>query len=160
MVSISHQAWQDSGGERGEFVQTDPFDSLDLTWFHPNDIEQGIMRSIHLREGLKLEILDVPLGYESSSVQSETLCDQMEFHFHLQGYHEDGLTRVGNREFCIRGIGVDPKHCLYSPEGKALEVWLWVEVEVLRSFLGAGSRELPPEIAHWGRIRPASAACR
>ncbi|MBF2050496.1 MAG: helix-turn-helix transcriptional regulator [Elainella sp. C42_A2020_010] len=151
MVSISQQAWQDSAGGRGKFVQTDPSDPLDMTWLHPSAIGQGTTRSIQLREGLKLEILDVPLGYESSIAESETLNDAMEFHFHIQGHHEDGLTQVGDREFCIRGIGVDPKHCLYAPEQQSLEVWLWVEAEALRSILTDGSGELPREVAQWVR---------
>ncbi|XQQ07614.1 MAG: helix-turn-helix domain-containing protein [Leptolyngbya sp. IPPAS B-1204] len=151
MVSVSQQAWQDSPEERGEFVQTDPFDPLDVSWLHPSAIGQGTMRSIQLREGLELEILDVPLGYENSSVESEIVCNDVDFHFHIQGYHEGGLTQVGDREFCIRGTGVEPKHCLYAPEGRSLEVWLWVKVEVLRSILMDGSGELPREVAHWVR---------
>jgi AraC-like DNA-binding protein len=93
----------------------------------------------------------MPLGYESSIVEPEMACNDVEFHFHIQGHHEDGLMRVGDREFCIRGSGIDPKHCLYSPEQHALEIWLRVEVEALRSILADGSGELPREVAHWVR---------
>ncbi|WNZ22663.1 helix-turn-helix transcriptional regulator [Leptolyngbya sp. NK1-12] len=148
MVSVSQQASQDSStGE--EFVQTDPFDPLDVSWLHPSAIGQGTMRAIQLREGLKLEILDVPLGYEHSAAEPETLCDGLEFHFHIQGHHEDGLTRVGDHEFGIYGSGLHPKHCLYSPEQQSLEIWLYVQAEVLRSILADESGELPGGIAHW-----------
>jgi AraC-like DNA-binding protein len=151
MVSVSQQAPQDSPEEKGEFVQADPSDPLDVTWIHPSALGRGTTRAIQLREGLELEILDVPLGYESSTVQSEILCNDVEFHFHIQGHHEDGLTRVGDREFCIRGSGVEPKHLLYVPEQRSLEVWLLVDMEALQSMLADGSGELPREVAQWVR---------
>jgi AraC-like DNA-binding protein len=151
MVSVSQQASQDSLEEKGKFVQSDPSDPLDMTWLHPSALGQGTIRSIQLREGLELEILDVPLGYENSSVESEEVWNAVDFHFHLQGHHDDGLTRVGDREFCIQGSGLHPKNQIYSPEGKALEVWLWVKVQALRSILANGSGELPKEVAHWVR---------
>ncbi|NCJ08259.1 helix-turn-helix domain-containing protein [Synechococcales cyanobacterium C] len=149
--ALSHPASQESPEESGEFVQTDPFDPLDVSWLHPSETGQGTTRSLQLREGLDLKIFDAPLSYESSAAEPETLCDAVEFHFHIQGHHEDGLTQVGDREFCIYGSGLHPQHCLYSPEQQSLEVWLHVQTEALRSILADESGELPREVVHWVR---------
>jgi AraC-like DNA-binding protein len=130
---------------------TDPLDPLDCTEFTPAKVGQAALRSIQLRQGLELEIFDVPLGYANSTIEPELMCDAVDFHFHIHGHHEDELTQVGDREFCIWGSGLHPKRCMSGPEQRALEVWLWVEGEVLRSILADGLGELPREVAHWLR---------
>ena len=152
MVSVSHQASPDFPEEGEEFVQTDPFDSWDLTRLDPDAGEPGTTRrSISLRQGLKLEVLDTSFWDEFSSVMAEHVADAVEFHFHIQGHHDDELTQVGDREFCIRGSGLHPKRRLYAPEQRALEVSLWVGEAVLRSMLTPESGELPREVTHWVR---------
>ncbi|MGF1567522.1 MAG: helix-turn-helix domain-containing protein [Nodosilinea sp.] len=119
--------------------------------FAPAKIGQEALRTVRLREGLELQILDLPLGYEESVTSAEEVWNAVDFHFHLQGYHDDELTQVGNREFCIRGSGVRPKRQEYAPEERALEVWLSIESEMLRLILGDESGELPQEVRHWVR---------
>jgi AraC-like DNA-binding protein len=152
MVSVSQQAWQDSKKQdMKEWVHTDPLDPLDVTQFTPAKVGQETLRSIRLREGLELQVLDVPLGYEHSITESEEVDNAVGFHFHIQGYHDDELTQVGDHEFCIYGSGLRPKHQLYSPEQRSLEVWLSVKVEALQSILIDGSGELSREAAQWAR---------
>jgi len=133
----------------GVTVQFDPDDPLDIVECYSIEVGRGIERSLQLRAGMKLSILDAPLLYESSTRETEEVHDGVEFHFHIQGHHDDGLTQVGNREFCIRGSGVHPQHRHYSAEQQALEVELSLDKTVLRSMFADESGELPQELADW-----------
>jgi AraC-like DNA-binding protein len=158
MASVSQQAREDFTQEEMEsWVTTDPLDPFDITRHHPSVIGQGTTRSIQLREGLELSILDVPLGDQVSIAQPEEMRDGIELHFHIHGHHEDGLTQVGDREFCIVGRGIHPKHCLHSVGGRTLEVWLWLKGESLQTILTHRAEALPPEVAPW--LRPADERC-
>ncbi|MBW4645216.1 MAG: AraC family transcriptional regulator [Goleter apudmare HA4340-LM2] len=152
MVSVSPPVWQRfPKPDLEEWIYTDPLDPLDATEITSTKMEQSAVRTILLRQGLELQVVEMPFSQESSRGIAEDVDDGVEFHFHIQGQHDDELTEVGDREFCIWGSGLFPKRRKYAPEQQALEVSLWVEGEVLRSMLLNESGELPREVAHWLR---------
>lgn len=151
MVSFPQQDWQDLRSQVGVTVQCDPDDPLDVVECYSREVGRGIERSIQLRSGMELSILDAPLLYEISNREREEVYSGVEFHFHIQGHHDDGLTQVGDREFCILGSGVHPKHREYAAEQRALEVWLWLDEAVLRSMLADRAGQLPQELTDWLR---------
>jgi AraC-like DNA-binding protein len=132
-------------------TQVESQDAWDVVGYLPEAVGRGVERSIALRPGMDLVILDAPLLHESWEREEESLSDVVELHFHIQGHHDDGLTQVGDREFCIRGSGAHPQHRAYSLQQRALEVALEVEMGVLRSLFAQGEGELPPEFEHWLR---------
>ncbi|MFB2839033.1 helix-turn-helix domain-containing protein [Floridanema evergladense] len=151
MISYPQHDWHELQAQVGMTVQCDPDDPLDVVKCYSREEGRGINRSIQLRSGLELLILDAPLLYESSTRVTEEVHDGVEFHFHIQGHHDDGLTKVGEREFCIRGSGVHSNHRYYAAEQRALEVSLWLDKTVLRSMFANGAGELPQKLANWLR---------
>lgn len=151
MFFFPQQDWHTLRSQIGVTVQCDPDDPLDVVECHSREVGRGIERSIQLRGGMELTIMDVPLLYQRSIKKTEKAHDGVEFHFHIQGYHDEGLTQVGDREFCIRGSGLHPKHREYVVEQRALEVSLWLDESVLRSMVADGTGELPQELADWLR---------
>ncbi|NJK51966.1 MAG: helix-turn-helix transcriptional regulator [Leptolyngbyaceae cyanobacterium SU_3_3] len=151
MFSVSQPDWQELRSQIGVTMQGDPGDPLDVVECLPRDMGQGVGRSIQLRAGMELYIVNAPLLCESSTREPEAVYDQVEFHFHIQGHHDNGLTQVGDREFCIQGSGVHPQHQWYAPEQQALEVELFLDAAVLRSMFADGQGELPQEFAAWLR---------
>ncbi|MCG9892082.1 MAG: AraC family transcriptional regulator [Thermosynechococcaceae cyanobacterium MS004] len=150
MVSVPEQNWQDFRSQVGVTVQCDPEDPLDMVECLSREVGRGIERLIQLRAGMELSILDAPLLYEGSSTEREKVCHGVDFHFHIQGHHDDGLTQVGDRMFCVRGSGVHPQHHLYSAKQRALELCFWFDEAVLRSiFVDRG--ELPQGLIDWLR---------
>jgi len=151
MASFPQQDWRTLQEQTGVTVQSDPDDPLDVVECYAREDGHGVERSLQLRAGMELSILDAPLLYERSVRETEEVHDGVEFHFHIQGHHDDELTQVGDREFCIRGSGVHSNHRYYIAEQRALEVALWLKEPILRSMFADESGELPQEFAAWLR---------
>jgi AraC-like DNA-binding protein len=147
-ISMSEQAHADFVEELHSQAQyPDPADEMDLllpqlTWF-----AEGYTREIELRQGITLHIIDLHLCDRCETPFSEREWN-VSFHFHLSGEHLDDSTEVGNLEYALYGSGLAPKHTLICPDQyPALEVIVYMEPEVLVSFIGRGG-ELPAEFQH------------
>ncbi|MBW4619667.1 MAG: AraC family transcriptional regulator [Cyanosarcina radialis HA8281-LM2] len=151
MASFSQPDWQELRSQIGVTMQGDADDPLDIVECLPREAGRGVGRSLQLRAGMELYISDAPLLYESSTREPEAVYDRVEFHFHIQGHHDNGLTQVGDREFCIQGSGVHPPHQWYSAQQQSLEVELLLDAAVLRSMFADGEGQLPQEFAAWLR---------
>jgi AraC-like DNA-binding protein len=152
MISISEQDWHDLQDEIDPIAQIDPLDRFDVTWHFPKTIAQGYQRWIELREGMALEIVEMHLKNRLLVYRPEMPFDQVQFHFHLCGQHEDRQTQVSDREYHIKGSGLRRKEMMDAPEQRALEVTLWIEPETLRSFVRDDAGQLPEVFQHL--IRP------
>lgn len=143
--TISLQAWQDLQQEVSETAQHDPLDPLDITRQIPKAVGHGYVRWIELRQGLELEITNFCLC-DRLILDCPEHPEWLKFHFHLSGQHEDKLTIVGDREFAFYGSGLAPKELNVSPKQKALEVTVFMQPEMLRSFIGNSHKQLPTEL--------------
>ncbi|PIG90722.1 AraC family transcriptional regulator [Gloeocapsopsis sp. IPPAS B-1203] len=147
-ISMSEQAADDLYEEMLAHAKyPDPKDDLDLLLHCPSWLSEGYVREIELREGLELRIDNFRLcdRWEVTLPEEE---GQLCFHFHLSGQHLDAFTEVSNLEYALYGSGLSPKQTIVGPcEYHSLEVIIWMQLEVLLSFIGAGG-ELPTELQH------------
>jgi AraC-like DNA-binding protein len=126
---------------------TDPTDPLDTSWNYPALLGQGQVRFIELREGLEIEILDCTLD-QRLIIDCPNFPAWLQFHFHLFGQHEDLHTTVGNKEYALYGSGLSPRQRIDAPEQRALEITLYLEPQILYSFIGHADGQLPVSLQH------------
>jgi AraC-like DNA-binding protein len=147
-ISMSEQAADDLFLEvLANAKYPDPKDDLDLLLHRPSWLSEGYVREIVLREGLELKIDNFRLcdRWEVASPEEE---GQLCFHFHLSGQHLDAFTEVSNLEYALYGSGLSPEQTIIGLcEYHSLEVIIWMQPEVLVSFIGLGG-ELPTELQH------------
>lgn len=143
-ITISNQALLELLQESASSSHPDT-DSFDAIWKYPQILGQGYIREIQLREGLTLEIIDCRL-HDCLIIELPERPNELTFHFHLFGQHEDKHTVVGNKEYALYGSGLAPKETNIGPEQQALEVTVYIHPETLCSFIGDSTEQLPTEL--------------
>ncbi|MBW4554254.1 MAG: AraC family transcriptional regulator [Aphanocapsa sp. GSE-SYN-MK-11-07L] len=121
---------------------------------YPLLIGQGYWRTIGLRPGLQLTIGNLRMHDRLMMMgQYDLIQDGIIYHFHLSGEHDDGTFPMGAGEYGVYGSGVELKHpldCL--AEEPFLELVVWMEAGLFRSFVGDEAGQLP--VALQPLIRP------
>jgi AraC-like DNA-binding protein len=148
MISFSRQAWDDFVSEPDRRAKFDPSDPLDTIWYHPPEIGRGSLRWLQLRDGLAIEIIDCYLTDDFIIYEPEQYNNTMQYHFHLWGQHQDLNTTVGDREFCIKGTGLEQKHTIYGPAQRCLEAIVYMQPQVFTGFIGDPSSAGAVGLAH------------
>lgn len=125
--------------------RSDDFDSL---WRYPQQIGQGYMRWIQLREGLELIIADYQLR-DRLILEIHDRSHPLEFNFYISGNHSNAHSAVSSGKYLLYGSGVAPREaCEWSAERGFLWVNVHIEPELFRSFISGQSGQLPPELNH------------
>lgn len=155
-ITISQQAYWELFQEVEETARYDPSDPLDVTWQYPQQLGQGYVREIQLREGLELEIINFWLQ-DRLIINLPERPNWLRYHFHLFGQHEDKYTKVGNKEYALYGSGLAPEETNDGPEQHALEVTIYVQPKILYSFIGGSDNQLPSELQQL--VRPLEKEC-
>lgn len=148
-----------------EELHFDPTDERSRTRRDAGRLVEGWIRWIRLREGLELFI-------ENTQNQDRLLLELLEWvrpltwHFILFG-RQKTMDFASGREssfsankgsFFLHGSGLRGSHTEdFTDTGPFLFVTIFVEPEVLRSFISDASEELPQALEHL--IRPSESAC-
>lgn len=144
-ITISEQALLELLQETFESSQHLDTDSFDVIWKYPQPLGQGYIRQIQLHKGLTLEIINYRL-HDRLIVELPERPNELTYHFHLFGQHEDKHTVVGNKEYALYGSGLAPKEMNNGPEQHALEVTVCIHPETFCSFIGDLNEQLPTEL--------------
>ncbi|AFZ54127.1 helix-turn-helix domain-containing protein [Cyanobacterium aponinum] len=130
----------------------DSLDCNDITYPFSSIMGDGYSREIKLTRGLTIEILNCDITQHYLLKNNETARDNIIFHFHLFGYHQDLDTIVNNQEFALYGTGFVPQQINEVPPQKVLEVNIHVDTERLISYIGSKDGELPKPLHNF--IKP------
>ncbi|NDJ18531.1 helix-turn-helix transcriptional regulator [Myxacorys almedinensis] len=147
-ITISERDWAEWEEERSHLLEyPDPDDECDVLMPQPTWLAQGYTREVTLREGLFVRVEDYQMRdrCEQSWSGGE---EEVRFHCHLSGDHQDFSTEVGNLEYALYGSGDYPKQTMTcSGQLPILEVTVEMSPDVLINF--AGDRgALPLELQH------------
>lgn len=152
-ISISRQAYDELFEEIDETQQHfDPEDELDTTWKYPPVLGEGYLRYIQLRQGMTLEIHSYQHHDKliTHNVDGPHPC---EWGIMLSGYWKhtsstgiEGGSWAGQQAFASSGMEVGGM--LELPEDYSLAVAMHFEPELLSSFVGNSSGELPASLQH------------
>lgn len=150
-ITISQQTYDDLFQETVERSQhPDPDDPLDVMYKYPEPLGQGYWRNIQLREGLELTIGDLQLRDRMVTKHPEQEQQEIEYHFHFCGGHEDRCASIGSGEYGFYGVGLAPqKICDCSDRQPYLEVIIYMKPQSLYSFISSQAGELPPALQGW-----------
>ncbi|MBE9016325.1 helix-turn-helix transcriptional regulator [Chroococcidiopsidales cyanobacterium LEGE 13417] len=157
-ITISQQALNDLFQETVErYLRSasltqhpDPEDPLDVMYKYPQPLGQGYWREIKLRQGLELTIGDLQLRDRMVTKHPEQERQDIQYHFHFSGRHEDRRASIGSGEYGLFGIGIDPhRTCDCSDRQPYLEAIVHIKPEVLYSFASNQAGELPPALQPW-----------
>ena len=151
-IIISAQAHQELVEEVNETPQkNDPDDELDVTWKYPQALGEGNYRRVELRQSLLLEIESYQ-RHDNLIIQSIDHPHPLEFWFMLSGQWMGNFSsRVNEMEagqygFCGSGMAVRGEN--EFSQGQQLLVGVHLEPELLQSFIGNSSGELPKALQH------------
>ncbi|MBW4614761.1 MAG: AraC family transcriptional regulator [Desmonostoc vinosum HA7617-LM4] len=148
-ITISQQAYWELFDENVNNVdKIDPSDDLDIVYKYPQQLGQGYLRSIELRQGLELQISNFRLhDYLITQAPEREHC--LEYIFYLSGNHIDKFWAINTGEYGLYGSGIAPKEdCQSLTTQQLVEINVHMEPEILRSFIGDKSGQLPPELQH------------
>ncbi|MEH2068697.1 MAG: AraC family transcriptional regulator [Nostoc sp.] len=129
----------------------DPDDELDITYKCPQALGEGHYRRVELRQNLVLEIESYQ-RHENLILQSIDRPHSLEFWFMLSGqWRESSLWAVNETEagqYGFFGSGMAVKGEDKFSQGRQLLVGVHLEPELLQSFVGNSSGELPKALQH------------
>ncbi len=151
-ITISQQAheelWQSVDEPR---QNNDSDDELDVTCKFPQTLGEGYHRRIELRQGLLLEIESCQRP-DNLIIQSIDHPHPLEFWFMLSGQWRESSpwavneTEAGQYGFWSSGMAVGGEN--EFAQGRQLFVNVHLEPELLQSFIGNSSGELPLALQH------------
>ncbi|MBW4642362.1 MAG: AraC family transcriptional regulator [Desmonostoc geniculatum HA4340-LM1] len=155
-ITISAKAYWELCQEVNATPQSnDPDDELDVTWKYPQTLGEGHNRIVQLRENL---VLDIHSYQHHDNLIIQTIdrpYSLLEFRFVLSGQLKETRknsdlevyqTKAGQCDVCGSGMAVGAEFECSKEQQVSLGVHL--TPEVLQSFIGNSSMELPPELQH------------
>jgi AraC-like DNA-binding protein len=145
-ITISQQAYDELLDETAQqYQQSDPEDRLDLIYPFPSTLGQGYVREIQLREGLGISIDNFRLRDRWIFARPDRN-NWLMYHFHLSGQHKDKYTEVDNNQYALYGCGIARKDAIDCPNKyPVLEVTIYMQPEILCSFIGNSQQQLPAQ---------------
>ncbi|MEH2466208.1 hypothetical protein [Nostoc sp.] len=151
-ITISQQAHEELWQEVDETRQSnDPDDQLDITYKCPQALGEGYSRRVELRQSLLLEIESYQ-RHDNLIIQSIDHPHLLEFWFMLSGQWRENSpsgvnqTQAGQYGFCGSGMAIKGED--EFSQGRQLLVGVHLEPELLQSFIGNSSGELPKALQH------------
>ncbi|MEH2084957.1 MAG: AraC family transcriptional regulator [Nostoc sp.] len=151
-IILSPQAQKELFEEADKTRQNnDPDDELDFTWKHPQALGEGHLRRVELRQNLVLEIESYQ-RHDNLIIQGIDRPHSLEFWFMLSGQWRGNSiwavneTKVGQYGFCSTGMAVKGEN--EFSQGRQLFVGVHLQPELLQSFIGNSSGELPKALQH------------
>ncbi|MEH1843107.1 MAG: AraC family transcriptional regulator [Nostoc sp.] len=151
-IIISAQTHQELFAEVNETQQSnDPDDELDVTWKCPQALGEGHYRRVELRQNLLLEIENYQ-RHDNLIIQGIDRPHPLEFWFMLSGqWRESSVWAVNQTEpgqYGFFGSGMAVKGEDKFSQGRQLLVGVHLQPELLQSFIGNSSGELPKPLQH------------
>lgn len=148
-IALSHQAYCELFEEVDQTQQyCDPSDDLDITWKCPKQLGEGWVREIQLREGLSLWV-ENSRQYNDVIVEFPEDERPLEYLFLLSGVDcwQNFSFSAGQHTFY--GSGLAPKDSCKAVAVKPfLSVEVFIQPDILRSFVGKPTEELPAALQH------------
>ena len=142
------ELWQEVDQTR---QSNDPDDELDITCKCPQALGEGYSRRVELRQNLVLEIESYQ-RHDNLIIQGIDRPHPLEFWFMLSGqWMESSLWAVNQTEagqYGFFGSGMAIKGEDEFSQGRQLLVGVHLEPELLQSFIGNSSGELPKALQH------------
>lgn len=164
-ISLTQQEFFEQYQEADkEKLNFDPLDKLDITLKHNGRIGQGCKRYIQLREGIKLQI-DREQFHDRLLWGSNDYEAPLNWHFLLSGkqqmtydssHKETSFSYDAGQYICTSTGWVDRIINDHSDTESFLDVTIFVQPEVLRSFVSDSSGELPKVFEHLVKSRECS----
>jgi AraC-like DNA-binding protein len=146
-LTISGQAYDalfEAGQERSQCLDSE--DRADIVVPYPQDLGEGQIRSIELREGLDLSI-ECYQQFDDLAISSSAEPDYIRLGFHLSGFHKDELAEVGPGEYAMTGQGIVPRSVFHSLAiAPVQEIVCLISTAELQAFFGELPLALQPLI--------------
>ncbi|MUG92602.1 hypothetical protein F7734_09085 [Scytonema sp. UIC 10036] len=157
-IALSHPTYLKLFEEVDQTQQyCDPTDDLDITWKYPKQLGEGWVREIQLREGLSLRIENIR-QYDDLIVEYPEEERHLGYFFLTSGVSDWDNFSFSAGQYTFYGNGLAPKDCCAA---FAVQPFFSVEVliqpEILRSFIGNLTGELPAALQHL--LRPSDRVC-
>jgi AraC-like DNA-binding protein len=146
-ITISQQAFWELFSETEE-IQNQCADEFETICPYPQELGQGNLRYIHLREGLELTIADYQL-HDYLILKSPERQHDVEFTFYLSGGHKNQSSSALAGQYAICGSGVAPKESYeWLASQRTLSINLHIEPEFFCSCLDLRTEQKSAQLAH------------
>ncbi|MBD6617807.1 helix-turn-helix transcriptional regulator [Komarekiella sp. 'clone 1'] len=146
-ITISQPAFWELFAETEE-ISNQCADELETICKYPQELGQGHLRYIHLREGLDLTIADYQLN-DYLILKSPERKHSLEFTFYLSGGHKNQSSSAFAGQYAICGSGIAPKESYeWLANQRTLAINLHIEPEFFCSCLDLGSGQKSAQLAH------------
>jgi AraC-like DNA-binding protein len=131
-----------------EEIQNQCADEYETICQYPQQLGQGNLRDIHLREGLELTIADYQL-HDDLTLKSPERQHGVEFTFYLSGGHKNQFSSAFAGQYAICGSGIAPKEAYeWLANQRTLAINIHIEPEFLCSCLNLHTEKKSAQLIH------------
>ncbi|PIG90499.1 AraC family transcriptional regulator [Gloeocapsopsis sp. IPPAS B-1203] len=124
---------------------TDEFDTI---YRYPQELGQGYIRYLQLREGLDLTIAEYQL-HDHLILKSPERQHDVEFTFYLSGGHKNQFSSAFTDQYAVCGSGLAPKECYeWLANPKNVSISIQIEAEFFYSYLDLHTEQKATQLTH------------
>ncbi|BDA72591.1 transcriptional regulator [Rivularia sp. IAM M-261] len=146
-ITISQQAFWELFSVTQE-IQNSFRDEFETVWQYPQELGQGNLRYIQLREGLELTIADYQL-YDSLILKLPEREHSIEYTFYLSGGHKNKYSSASTGQYAFCGTGIAPQEsCEWLANEKTISINVHIQPEFFHSYLGIYSGQNSSQLAY------------
>lgn len=145
-ITLSQQTYRELLQEASVFPELNSSDDFDGTWQYPEELGQGYLRWIDLRDGLQL-IIDSYRPRDRLILKMSERPHPIECTFRLEGCCQEGKTTIRASQYALYGSGLAPKTVTDSLSDQPIaSLSIHIKPDLFQQWLGNQMDEVPEPI--------------